>query len=314
MKPLRIIFAGTPAFGLPCLEAIAHSPHMLQAIYTQPDRPAGRGRALQASAIKQWAINKQLPIYQPIHFKSKEDIDTLESLKPDVIVVIAYGLILPQSILDIPTFGCINVHASLLPQWRGAAPIQYAILNGDSETGVTIMQMDKGMDTGPMLLQASCPITKEDTAQSLQEKLSILAVEPLLTILNRLGEEVLQPTYQDPNHVSYAPKINKEQGKLAWSLPAEVLDQQIRAFNPWPSAFSQINDLIFKIHQAKVSNIKSPHPPGTILSIDKNGITVATGSHLLLIEKLQFPGSKVLSVKEWLNAQHKALSVGMVLE
>ncbi|HAU1882018.1 TPA: methionyl-tRNA formyltransferase, partial [Legionella pneumophila] len=192
MNDLTVVFAGTPEFGLPCLDALIQSRHHLKAVYTQPDRPAGRGRKLQESPVKEWAINHQIPVYQPLNFKNQEAVDELSALKPDVMVVIAYGLILPKAVLEIPRLGCINVHASLLPRWRGASPIQHAILHGDAESGVTIMQMDVGLDTGPMLCKATCPVTSSDTAGSLHDKLAKMSVKPLLDVLEALASNSAQ--------------------------------------------------------------------------------------------------------------------------
>lgn len=315
MKPLNIVFAGTPAFTLPCLDAIAASKHNLQAIYTQPDRPAGRGRKLQASAVKEWAQAHQLPIYQPLNFKSKEAIDELKALAPDVMVVIAYGLILPQAVLDIPRLGCINVHASLLPSWRGASPIQHALLFGDEKTGITIMQMDSGMDTGPMLVQVSCTIASNDTATTLHDKLAELSTAPLLETLDKIAMGIQEATEQDNTLATYAPKINKTDAAIDWYQSAKVIDQKIRAFNPWPTAYTQLHhDLIMRIHQAQVIADSSTHLPGTILAIDKHGIRVSTGHGVLLIERIQFPGGKAITIAEWLNAKRDNLSVNMVLQ
>lgn len=313
MTELRIVFAGTPAFGLPCLDAIANSPHQLAAVYTQPDRPAGRGRQLQASAVKQWAEAQQVPIYQPTNFKDVTDIKTLAALEADVMVVIAYGLLLPQTVLSIPKAGCINVHASLLPKWRGASPIQHAILHGDQESGVTIMQMDIGMDTGAMLTSARCPIHAHDTAQILHDRLSALAVAPLMTCLQAIASnQPLPATPQNHAHATYAPKIKKEDAHICWQNPASQIDHAIRAFFPSPIAYTLAGTEVLRIHQARPV-VNTPHAvPGTILSIDKAGILVATGHECLLIESLQFPGSKKLSVADWLNAHRKPLYTGFV--
>lgn len=302
MNPLNIIFAGTPEFGIPCLNALNQSSFVLQAVYTQPDRPAGRGRKLQSSAIKTWALEHQIPVYQPPHFKNKDTIDELARLKPDVMIVIAYGLILPSSVLMIPKFGCINVHASLLPMWRGAAPIQHAILHGDTHSGVTIMQMDVGLDTGPMLSKVICPIEKEDTAGDLHNKLALLATTPLLATLEALKVNAICPEKQDNALASYAHKINKEDAKIDWDEQALIIDRKIRAYHPWPVAYTAIGDSILRIHQVQMTDTASVQAPGTILRIDKYGMLVATGSHDLLIKKIQFPGAKAISVAEWYNS------------
>jgi len=314
MKSLSIVFAGTPAFGLPCLEAIARSKHKLQAVYTQPDRPAGRGRQLQASAIKAWAMAHQLPVYQPVNFKEPQAIDALATLAPDIMVVIAYGLILPRAVLDVPRLGCINVHASLLPRWRGASPIQHAILHGDKESGVTIMHMDAGMDTGAMLAQATCPIGQNDTAEHLHDNLAQLAPAPLLQILDALASGKAQAEAQDNTQATYAPKINKEDAAIDWHKTAQEIDQQIRAFNPWPIAYTHANDTVVRIHQAQVIEKACANPPGTIISLDKSGMLVATGANALLVERIQFPGAKAMSVADWLNAGRCQLHVNLILQ
>ena len=315
MKPLRIIFAGTPAFGIHCLEAISTSGHDLVAVYTQPDRPAGRGRHFQVSAVKEWASNHQIPIYQPVHFKDAQTTEELKTLRPDVIVVIAYGLILPLQILQIPNFGCINVHASLLPQWRGASPIQHALLHGDTKTGVTIMQMNVGMDTGDMLKKVEYTVTHRENAASLHDQLSIIAVKPLLEILNsRASTQPFNSTPQNNTIATYAPKISKEDARIDWEQSALEIDQQIRAFNPWPIAYTQFHETVVRVHQARVIDAKYQHLPGTVVEIDKSGITVVSGSQCILIERLQFPGGKVISVADWINAGSKHLSLQSVVE
>lgn len=313
MKPLNIIFAGTPAFTLPCLNALATSKHHLQAVYTQPDRPAGRGRALQASAVKTWAEAHHLPVHQPLNFKDSQAIADLAALSPDILVVIAYGLILPQAVLDIPRLGCINVHASLLPRWRGASPIQQAILHGDQETGVTIMQLDAGMDTGAMLTRISCPILSDDTAECLHDRLSELAAIPLLNTLDLLASGQADPQPQDSALATHAPKIKKEDAEINWHTPAIEIDRQIRAFNPWPITWTLVEDQVLRIHQAKVVEHTSTHLPGTVLAIDKQGMLVATSENALLVETLQFSGGKAMSVADWLNAGRAQLHTNLVL-
>ncbi|MDP3706111.1 MAG: methionyl-tRNA formyltransferase [Legionellaceae bacterium] len=313
MIPLRIVFAGTPAFGLPCLDKLAASKHHIEAIYTQPDRPAGRGRKLQASAVKTWAEAHRIPVYQPIHFKDPNTVDELAALKPDVLVVIAYGLILPRSVLTIPRLGCINVHASSLPRWRGASPIQHAILHGDKQTGITIMQMDIGMDTGDMLSQVTCDIKPNDTAETLHDHLAAIADEPLLTILNALATGHTHVEKQNNALATYAPKINKEDAAINWHQPAHIIDQHIRAFNPWPIAYTNINELVFRVHQAHTVAMQTDQAAGTILSIDKHGLLISTAQDAILIETLQFPGGKAISVADYLNAGREQLRINMVL-
>jgi methionyl-tRNA formyltransferase len=315
MNPsLNIVFAGTPAFTLPSLNALLGSKHRLQAVYTQPDRPAGRGRKLQPSAVKEWAQQQHLPILQPNHFKDPTTVECLAALQPDIMVVIAYGLILPKTILNIPRLGCINVHASLLPRWRGASPIQHAILHGDAESGVTIMQMDAGMDTGDMLAQVNCAILAQDTATSLHDRLAKLATTPLLQTLEALASGKAHPIVQDHSQATYAPKINKEQASIDWHQSAKNIDQQIRAFNPWPIAYTELDSLLIRIHQARVVTEPCNAAPGTIISINKHGILVATGeSGGLLIERLQFPNANILSVADWVNSSRRQLETNRIL-
>ena len=321
MNSLNIVFAGTPEFGLPCLRTLLASEHIIKAIYTQPDRPAGRGRTLQESAVKAWAKVHKIPIYQPINFKDAEAIAQLTALAPDILVVIAYGLILPPAVLSLPRLGCINVHASLLPRWRGASPIQQAILHGDTESGITIMQLDKGMDTGDILMQSKCSINEHDTAQHLHDRLAELAIAPLLATLNALASRSFNSEKQNDVLATHAPKINKSDAMINWHQPAIRIDRQIRAFHPWPIAYTHINQQVLRVHQAHVldqgpayTHNVTQEQPGTILSIDKTGILVATTDGCLLIERLQFPGSKVLLVREWLNANRSELQVGLILQ
>lgn len=313
MSGLNIVFAGTPEFGVPCLEALSHSTHHIKAIYTQPDRPAGRGRKVQASAVKEWALTHQISVYQPLNFKDPKTIAELAALKPDLMIVIAYGLILPRAVLELPRLGCINVHASLLPRWRGASPIQHAILYGDSLSGVTIMQMDVGMDTGDMLCTVECPITPLDTAGSLHDKLAHSSPEPLLSTIEALAEHRAQPKAQDNELATYAGKINKEDARINWQDSAQQIDCKIRAFNPWPIAYTLLGDDLLRIHKAQPMDTDSKQAPGTVLQIDKKGMLVATGNKSILVEMIQFPGGKAISIADWLNSGKTQLHVGLVL-
>jgi methionyl-tRNA formyltransferase len=313
MNELNIVFAGTPAFGLPCLDALIQSKHHLKTIYTQPDRPAGRGRKLQASAVKEWALTHKIPIYQPLNFKTAESIAELANLKPDVMVVIAYGLILPRAVLEIPRLGCINVHASLLPRWRGASPIQQAILSGDTLSGITIMQMDAGMDTGDMLCKIEYKLNELDTAGSLHDQLAKISAQSLLTTLDALANNQTQPEVQKVELASYASKINKKDALINWQDSAVKIDRLIRAFNPWPIAYTNLGEEILRIHQAQVIDMMCSQDPGTIISIDKKGMLVATGSKALLVMKIQFPGAKAISVADWLNSGKTQLHAGLIL-
>lgn len=304
---LKIVFAGTPIFALPALEGIFNSKNELIAVYTQPDRKAGRGQKLQSSPIKLWALNNHIPIYQPLNFKTKQSVTELKNLKPDIIVVIAYGLILPKEVLEIPKYGCINVHASILPKYRGASPIQQSILQGDKKTGVTIMQMDSGMDTGDILKIQELEIEHRETSGSLHDKLAEIAVNPLLSILQNIACNQVEAQKQNNSDATYAPKINKEDAYINWSLDASHIDRIIRAFNPWPVAWTKVNDTIIRIIKAHTLDEKVKTNPGTVLEISKNGIKVATGNGVIVIEKLQLPSSKVISSQDYINANRKEI-------
>lgn len=313
MSSLNIVFAGTPAFALPCLKALSHSKHRVQAVYTKPDSPAGRGRKLQMSDVKIWAQQHHLPVNQPSNFKDEATLNQLRQLKPDVMVVIAYGLIFPQNVLDIPQFGCINVHGSLLPKWRGASPIQQSLLAGDIETGVTIMQMNAGMDTGDILTQAKYTIQKDTTA-SLMEKLAHLSVTPLLDTLTAITQKTIQAQPQETHLASYAPKLKKEDAHVHWQKPALIIDREIRAYNPWPISFTHVNDQTMRIHQAQIIITSHQQVSGCILSITPAGILVAAGEDAILIEKFQFPGTKVMDVADHLTFLHDILHTGLILK
>lgn len=313
MTSLNIVFAGTPEFGLPAINAIADSPHQLSAVFTQPDRPAGRGRKLEASAIKQWALQQKIPVFQPVNLKDRENIELFKNLNPDVLVVIAYGLILPRAVLFTPTYGCINVHASLLPRWRGASPIQQTILAGDNLSGVTIMQMDKGMDTGDCLLKVDCPVNDDDTAATLHNKLAQLAVEPLLATLKNIANNTINPCVQNHNQATYTKKINKQDALIDWQKPATVIERQIRGYNPWPIAYTYAGTQVLRIHRAYISDNNQQAVPGTVLALTKQGLMVATSTQVLAITHVQFSGGKVLTIADYLNAPKDYLKVNMVL-
>lgn len=297
---MKIIFAGTPVFSVHTLAALINSPHEVIAVYTQPDRPAGRGRQLTASPVKQLAEKNNIPVFQPQTLRDTSEQQKLIDLKADVIIVVAYGLILPKIILTAPRLGCINVHASLLPRWRGAAPIQRAILSGDQETGVTIMQMDEGLDTGAMLKKVICPIKNDDTSATLHQTLAELGAEALLKTLADLDK--MTPETQNHTDATYAHKITKEEAEINWEHQAKQISQQIRAFNPWPIAFFKIGEESVRVWQASVIE-KNAGVPGEIMAIGKDGIEVATGENVLRLEKLQFPGGRILSVADILNAK-----------
>ncbi|RDV24756.1 methionyl-tRNA formyltransferase [Alteromonas aestuariivivens] len=309
---LRIIFAGTPDFAADHLSALLDSDHKIIAVYTQPDRPAGRGKKLTPSPVKELAQKHQVAVFQPESLKDPEAQLELASLEADLMVVVAYGLILPKAVLDAPRLGCINVHGSILPKWRGAAPIQRSIWAGDAESGVTIMQMDEGLDTGDMLHVASLPVSADETSASLYAKLAELGPKALLHTLNNL--DVLKGEQQDDSQATYAKKLSKEEALIDWNNSAEQLERNIRAFNPWPVAWMQIQGNNIKVWSAKVlAEESSDAPPGTIIQADKFGIVVATGTHPLRLESLQIPGKKALPAADVLNARQAWFQVGQSL-
>ncbi|WP_455222001.1 methionyl-tRNA formyltransferase [Kaarinaea lacus] len=301
-KALEIIFAGTPEFAAESLKALMQTSHNLLAVYTQPDRPAGRGRKLKPSPVKQLALEHDIPVLQPASLKTDEAQQELRAFNADLMVVVAYGLLLPRAVLQAPRLGCINVHASLLPRWRGAAPIQRSILEGDQETGVTIMQMDEGLDTGDMLLVRTTPIHEDDTAQSLHDRLADIGARALVDSLNLLMDDQLQPQKQDDARATYATKLQKSEARINWQQSAEQIQRQIRAFNPWPVAQTFIDGDTLRVWNALCVNETSEQVPGTVIHESKAGIDVATGDGVLRITQLQLPGGKPLAVSDFINA------------
>lgn len=302
---LRIIFAGTPDFAARHLDALLSSEHQVVGVFTQPDRPAGRGKKLMPSPVKVLAEEKGIPVFQPVSLRPQENQQLIADLQADVMVVVAYGLILPKAVLDMPRLGCINVHGSLLPRWRGAAPIQRSLWAGDEQTGVTIMQMDVGLDTGDMLHKLSCPISAEDTSGSLYDKLAELGPEGLLHTLAQLAAGSITPEVQDEALVTYAEKLSKEEARVDWSLSAAQLERCIRAFNPWPMSYIVIDDQPVKIWQASVINTAANAEPGTILEANRQGIQVATGDGILNLLSLQPAGKKAMGVQDLLNSRRE---------
>jgi methionyl-tRNA formyltransferase len=309
---LRIVFAGTPDFAATHLAAVLQSgAHEVVAVYTQPDRPSGRGKKLAASPVKQLAEQHGIAVYQPDNFRDEHDRAALAALKPDVMLVVAYGLLLPQTVLDIPRLGCINVHASLLPRWRGAAPIQRAIEAGDSETGICIMQMEAGLDTGPVLARAVCPIVAEDTGGSLHDRLAVLGAKTLVRALDDLAAGTLTPETQNNALATYASKLNKEEAHLDFSRAAIELDCQIRAFNPFPVSWCVLpNGERLRVWAACVEQSDKKMPAGTVLALDASGLRVACGDGVLLLTELQLPNRNRMTVRELVNGHLLHLQAG----
>lgn len=299
---MRLVFAGTPEFAAHTLSALLNSEHTVCAVYTQPDRPAGRGRKLTASPVKQIALEHNIPVEQPLNFKEQTTREVLASYQADLMIVVAYGLLLPQSVLDTPKHGCINIHASLLPRWRGAAPIQRAILAGDHETGVCIMQMEAGLDTGPVLAKATCPISNTDTTQQLHDRLATLGAATLLTTLSNFTESQVNAQAQNDRDSTYASKLEKSEATIDWQQPASSLLRQINAFNPWPIAQTQWQEKTLRIWAAVDLKIPNEASPGRVINADKAGIDIACGEGTLRITQIQAPGKRAMAVSDFLNA------------
>lgn len=314
-QPLKVIFAGTPDFAAKHLQALIESRHEVVAVYCPPDKPAGRGKKLTACATKQLALDNGLVVEQPINFKSASDQEQLAHYQADIMVVVAYGLLLPKVILDTPKLGCINVHGSLLPKWRGAAPIQRSLEAGDSETGVTIMQMDVGLDTGDMILKAACPITEQDTSASLYEKLAELGPTALLETLDAMSTGSYQREPQQESLANYAAKLTKEEATIDWSLPADIIDRKIRAYIPWPVAQFTLVDENEKPHNIRIWQAStvfddSKTEVGQIIKADKTGIIVKTGVNAIKLSSLQIPGKKAMSAADLLNGRADWFTIG----
>lgn len=301
---LKIIYAGTPDFSVAALAALQQSEHDIVAVYTQPDRPSGRGKKLTASPVKEFALQHGLQVFQPNTLKSDDALEQLQQLNADVMVVTAYGLILPKAILDSFQFGCVNIHASLLPRWRGAAPIQRAIEAGDAETGVTFMQMDEGLDTGDMLLSKSIAISALSTAETLHDELMTLGADHIVSVLNDLEQDASQATKQDDNLSTYAHKMTKAEGQIDWAQSAAIIDRKIRAFYPWPGSVAIKKNESIKIHRASLS--KQQGKAGEIIKHDQHGLLVACGEDSILVEQLQIPGKKRVYAKDLANSKNWA--------
>ncbi|MEH6544225.1 MAG: methionyl-tRNA formyltransferase [Porticoccaceae bacterium] len=313
MQSLSVVFAGTPDFAAEHLRALLASPHRVVGVYTQPDRPAGRGKKLLPGPVKALAEEHGLAVFQPLNLKDPADQQRLAELKPDLMVVVAYGLILPPAVLAIPRLGCINVHASLLPRWRGAAPIQRAIAAGDGSSGITIMEMEAGLDTGPMLATAVCPIADDETGGSLHDKLAQLGPELLLETIEHLAPGAVVAQAQDDAQATYAPKLSKAEAAIDWTSSAAEIDRKVRAFNPFPVAYGELGGERIRIWSGAPVDLESATEfeirsgsgaaPGRILSASAEGILVACAQGVYRIEELQLPGRKRLPAREVLNSR-----------
>ncbi|MBP9956602.1 MAG: methionyl-tRNA formyltransferase [Pseudomonas sp.] len=315
-QPLRIVFAGTPEFAAVHLQALLDAGLAPVAVYTQPDRPAGRGQKLMASPVKQLAVAHGIPVHQPATLRDAAAQAELAALAPDLLVVVAYGLILPQAVLDIPKLGCINSHASLLPRWRGAAPIQRAVQAGDAESGVTVMQMEAGLDTGPMLLKVTTPIADDDTGGSLHDRLATLGAAAVVEAIPQLAAGTLHGEVQDDALATYAHKLNKDEARLDWSRPAAELERLVRAFNPWPVCHTSLGAAALKVYAAELveeGQGEGQGAPGTILAASRDGLAVACGAGALRLTRLQLPGGKPLDFADLYNSRREQFAAGQVL-
>ena len=312
MSSLRVVFAGTPDFAAMSLQAILESQHQVIQVLTQPDRPQGRGKKVVFSDTKQLALDNNIPVWQPQSLRNPEAVEQLKALQPDVLVVVAYGLIIPPEVLAVPKYGCLNVHGSLLPRWRGAAPIHRAIQAGDEETGATIMLMDEGLDTGPMLYKVSTPITEEDTGGSLYQRVAEQGAEALVKVLDNLEHYIAHQETQEDSQATYAHKLTKAEGALDWQKSAQELARQVRAFNPWPVAWAQLATQTLRVWEATIG--AGQGTPSEILSVSDKGIEVACAQGSLFITELQMPGKKRLTAQEVLNGHGDLLTVGSQFE
>ncbi len=300
---MNIIFAGTPEFAVPALRALLQTQHRVVAVYTQPDRPSGRGQKIRPGPVKTLAIEHGLTVLQPQSFKNRVDVDRMKSLSADLMIVAAYGILLPEVILQTPGLGCINIHASLLPSWRGAAPIQRAILAGDRQTGITLMQMDAGLDTGDMLARAAIDIPPDSTSQALHDKLMNLGAELLLSKLDDIEKQKLSPQKQDQSQACYASKISKSEAEIDWNKSSQTLDREIRAYNPWPISYTSLKGQNVKIWGAEVVHQACSKLVGQVISHNREGLRVCCGSGVLSLIEIQFSGKKRSDVKQILNSR-----------
>ncbi|HBF6022792.1 TPA: methionyl-tRNA formyltransferase [Clostridioides difficile] len=308
---MKIVFMGTPDIAVPCLQKIIDEKYEILGVVTQPDKPKGRGKKLGMSPVKELAIENNIPIYQPVKARDKEFIDKIKSLNPDVIVVVAFGQILPKEILEIPKLGCINVHVSLLPKYRGAAPINWVIINGEEKTGVTTMYMDEGLDTGDMILKTEVNLDENITAGELHDKMMNIGAETLKETLRLIEEGNAPREVQNHEEFSYAPIMNKSLGNIDFSKSAREIHNLVRGVNPWPSAYTTYNDVIMKVWKTKVLDEKSTKDVGTIIDVSKDGIKVSTIDNVLLIEEIQMPNKKRMLVGEYIKGN--TIETGLVL-
>ena len=304
MAPLKIIFAGTPAFSVPTLRALIDAGQDIRAVYTQPDRPAGRGRRLTASPVKEMAMAIGLPVFQPPTLRDPGVVRSLDRHRVDLMVVVAYGRLLPPPVLELPRLGCVNVHASLLPRWRGAAPIARCLLAGDRESGVTIMGMEAGLDTGPFYIQRAIPLANDETGHSLHDKLATLGASTLLEALPGIANGTLMPEPQDDALATYAEKLAKEEARIDWTRTAVELDRMIRAFDPWPMAQTKLGETTLRLWNCELPGVDAgSEPPGRVVRTGKAGIDVATGDSLLRITRLQAQGKRPMAAAAFINAR-----------
>ena len=309
-SPLKMIFAGTPEFAAIALEAISLTHHQLVAVYTQPDRASGRGLKVTSSPVKQMAEDLNIPVFQPASLKDEREQEQLRKFYADIMIVAAYGLILPKTVLSIPRYGCFNIHASLLPRWRGAAPIQRAIIAGDKTTGITIMQMDEGLDTGAMLLKHQYALAEDETSLTLHDRLAKMGAEAITEALELVSQNKLTSEKQDETLTTYAKKITKDEAELNWQETAEELERKVRAFNPWPIAYTNWQGQHLRIGAVSVVAHNDKQTPGTIIHASRDGIDVATTKDALRLLKLQLPGGKMISVADFYNAHRGHLNAG----
>ena len=308
---MKAVFMGTPDFAVGTLEELIHSRHEVAAVVTQPDKPKGRGKAMQFPPVKEVAVRENIPVYQPRRVRDPEFIKILKEIDPDVIVVVAFGQIIPQEIIDLPKYGGINVHGSILPKYRGAAPIQWAVIDGEKESGVTTMQMDAGLDTGDMLLKTIIPLEKEETGGSLFEKLSTAGAKLLIETLEKLEEGSIVPEKQGESPTPYAKMLTKEMGDLDWKKDAVLLEQLIRGLNPWPSAYTHLNGKTLKIWSAEVEERETKEKPGTVVEVNKKELKVQTGKGILSLKEVQIEGKKRMEIDAFLRGN--TVKEGIVL-